>query len=208
MIIVYKTYDWINKNFFNVIILILVCVILLQKCNSKEDKVEPKVVKDTVWVEAKNTVVTKPVLIKTIPGKVSVQYIPDPEYKKLVIQYQELVKAYIAKNIHKDSIKIDSIGYVHIQDTVSKNLITGRKTFYSLKYPIITNTITLPVKKTNQLYYGGGLQGGQNQLINQFNAGVLLKTKSDQIYNVYTGLDTNGHVQVGLQAYWKIKLHK
>jgi hypothetical protein len=209
MIILINVFNWVKKNFFNVVILILVSVILLQKCNSDTPKpIQPKIVKDTVWVVTKNTVTTKPVLVKTIPGKANPKYIPDPNYSKLLIQYQALVKAHIAKNIQRDSIKIDSIGYVHIEDTVSENVITGRKTSYLLKYPIITKTITLPPLRTNQLYYGGGLQGGQKQLINQFNVGLILKTKSDQIYNIYTGLDTDGQVQVGLQAYWKIKLHK
>ena len=203
-----KIYTWVKQNFFNVIILVLVLVILLQKCSGPKTVEQPKVVKDTVWVVTKNTVVTKPTIVKSIPGKAEINYIPDPNYSKLVLQYQSLVKDYIAKNVQRDSVKIDSIGYVHIEDTVSHNVVTGRKTSYSLKYPIVTKTITLPPLKTNQLYYGGGLQGGQTQLINQFNVGVLLKTKTDQIYNVYTGLDTNGQVQVGLQAYWKIKLKK
>ena len=208
MINLIEIYTWIKKNFFNVIILVLVSVILLQKCNSSEVKVEPKVIKETKWVTAKNTIITQPVVYKTIAGKPGVQYIPDPNYAKLVLQYQALVKEHIAKNIQRDSIKIDSIGYVHIEDTVSHNVVTGRKISYLLRYPIVTKTITLPPAKTNQLYYGGGLQGGQTQLINQFNVGILLKTKTDQIYNIYTGFDTNGQVQIGLQAYWKIKLHK
>lgn len=205
--IIYKIFEWIKTNFFNAIILGLVLVIMLQRCE-KEIPSAPTVVKDTVWVVTKNTVVTKPTLVKSIPGDPTTIYTPNPNYDKLVLQYQALVNEHTTKNVYKDSVKIDSIGYIRIEDTVSYNLITGRKTSYSLKYPIVTKTITLPEKKTNQLYYGGGLQGGSEQLINQFNAGILLKTKSDQIYNVYTGLNTNGQVQVGIQAYWKIRLKK
>ena len=205
--IIYKIFEWIKNNFFNVVILGLVLVVMLQRCE-KDIPAVATVVKDTVWVVTKNTVVTKPTLVKSIPGVPNTVYTPNPNYDKLVLQYQALVNEHTTKNVYKDSVKIDSIGYVRIEDTVSYNLITGRKTSYSLKYPIVTKTITLPEKKTNQIYYGGGLQGGPDQLINQFNAGILLKTKSDQIYNVYTGLDTDGKVQVGLQAYWKIKLRK
>ena len=207
--ILFNILDYIKKNFFNVVILVLVAVILLQKCNGNKVPTEkPSVKRDTIWVVKQNVIITKPTLVKTIPGKSGTDYIPDPNYAKLVLQYTKLVEEHIALNVYKDTIKIDSIGHVYINDTVSKNNIAYRKVAWDLKYPIITKTITLPPLKTNQIYYGGGLQGGQDQLINQFNVGVLLKTKTDQIYNVYTGLDTNGQVQVGLQAYWKIKLRK
>lgn len=201
--------NYVKTNFFNVIILILVSVILLQKCTSTPAKpTEPKIVKDTVWVTAKNTVVTQPVVYKTIPGKQETKYTPDPNYAKLVLQYTKLVEEHIALNVYKDTIKIDSIGHVYINDTVSKNNISYRKVAWDLKYPIVTKTITLPPVRNNQLYIGGGIQGSQAQLLNQFNVGLLLKTKSDQVYNVYTGMNTDGQLQVGLQAYWKIKLHK
>lgn len=209
MIILIKIFNWVKNNFLNVIILSLILIIVLQRCGGNSNNTQqPTVQKDTVWVSTTNTVVTQPTLVKTIPGKPGKEYIPNPNYDKLVLQYQKLVEEFIAKNIHKDSIKIDSIGYVNIQDTVSKNKIIGRKTNYTLKYPIITNTITLPEKKYNQLYIGGGLQGGQNELLNQFNAGVLFKNKKDQIYGIYTGIDTEGQVQFGLQSYWKISFRK
>jgi hypothetical protein len=204
-----KILNYIKTNFFNIIVLILVSVILLQKCTSTPAKpTEPKIVKDTVWVTTKNTVVTQPVVYKTIPGKPGTNYTPDPNYAKLVLQYTKLVEEHIALNVYKDTIKIDSIGHVYINDTISKNNISYRKVAWNLKYPIITNTITLPPVRNNQLYVGGGLQGEQTQLLNQFNVGLLLKTKSDQIYNVYSGMNTDGQLQIGLQAYWKIKLHK
>ncbi len=209
--ILLKILEFIKKNFFNFLILILVAIILLQRCGNgggDNSSQKPTIVRDTVWVKTNNTVITQPTIVKTIPGIPGKEYIPNPNYDKLVLQYQALVKDYIAKNIHKDSIKIDSLGYVKIEDKVSKNLIVGRKTSYSLRYPIITNTITVPQEQRNQVYFGGGLEGNQSQIINQFNAGLLLKTKSDKIYNVYGGVDLNGQLNVGLQAYWKIKLHK
>ena len=58
------------------------------------------------------------------------------------------------------------------------------------------------------MYVGGGLQGDQYSMINEFSTGLLLKTKQDQIFGLYTGIDNNGRIQYGLQSYWKIKLHK
>lgn len=209
MIILYKTLEFIKKNFFNLLVAILMLVILFQRCAKDPVIVDkPSVEKDTVWVTSANTYVTQPTVVKTVPGIPGKEFIPDTNYSKLVLQYRNLVEQYIAKNIHQDSIKIDSIGYVKIMDTVSKNLIVGRQTSYSFKYPIITNTITLPPVTKNQVYYGGGVSVDPMQTSTMLNLGVLLKTKKDNIYNLYGGVSTQGTYQVGVQSYWKIKLHK
>lgn len=201
------TLTFIKTNFISILVLALVAVIFVQRYEPTETDL-PFVVRDTVFVEHKNTIITKPVIIKTIPGEKEPQYIPDPNYEKLVKQYQMLVDLYTDKNIETDNLKLDSLGTIEIIDTVSKNRIKGRKVKYDIKIPIITKTITLPPLRTNQVYVGGGLQGGQNSLINQVNIGILYKTKNDKIFGIYTGMNTNGQIQVGLQTYWKIKLHK
>src|ERR1035437_8368231 len=203
-----QIFQFIKNNFLYFIVFILVGIILLQRsCSNKKVSVElPKVKIDTVWVKVNPIIISNPAIIKTIPGIKEIQYTPDPNYTKLVIQYQDLVNKYTDKNIEKDTIKVDKLGYITIEDTISKNLIKSRKTSFSLQYPVITKTITTSEIKNNQIYYGGGLQGSKNSPIDQFNIGILLKTKCDNIHNVYTGMNFNGQVQLGIQMYWKIKL--
>jgi hypothetical protein len=124
----------------------------------------------------------------------------------LLKQYTELADKFLASNIHADSVKIDSIGYVHIKDTVSKNLLTGRSTHYNLKYPIVKETLIVPEKKRNQLYVGGLLQGARSNPVDGISTGALFKTKKDQIYGATAGINSRGQVQYGVQIYWKIKL--
>ena len=198
----------------DILILILLVIILLQRCDGGEKQLVPdviKIVKDTVWIHTDSIINTKPQIIKTEPYAVPIdrwntEYLPDTNYSKLIKQYEEIVRELLAKNIIKDSLKIDSIGYLHVTDTVSKNTITGRNYHYSFKYPIITNTITILQKKKNQLYVGGGLQGGNITAIDQINAGLLLKNKKDQIYNITVGFNSQGRVIYGANAYWKISL--
>jgi len=206
--------EFLKKNFINIVVLTLLIIVLLQTCN-KHDKVVdgPKIIRDTTWVIKDSTINSKPQIFKTeaygIPiDRWNTEYLPDTNYDKLIKQYELLVRELLAKNISSDSIKIDSIGHVYIIDTVSKNMITGRSTHYNLKYPIITNTVIVPEKKKLQIYVGGGLQGQKDELINQINAGLLLKTKKDQIYGGYFGINPSGQFQFGIQTYWKIKLHK
>ena len=106
----------------------------------------------------------------------------------------------------EDSIRIDTNGYVKITDTVQKNLIVGRGTRVNIKYPVITETITLPAKKVNQVYIGGVFQtGGQNQ---QIGASALLKTRKDFALSGSLSVNTYGDLQYGIGAFWKIKLKK
>ena len=199
-----KILDIIRKYFLLAVVAVLVILLTLERCNKPKPTPGPISVKrDTVWAVSNSTQVTKPVLIRTVPGDPEIHYIPDTSYAKLVLQYQALVKEYIANNTYKDSIKIDSIGYVNIIDNVSHNSLKDRKTSYSLKYPIITNTITVPAPKKNQLYIGGGLEYSPT-MGQELNAGLLLKNKKDQIYSIYGGVNSVSGYQVGIQSYWKI----
>ena len=195
------------NNILSIAILILAVIIILQRSNSSPDIVEkPIIVRDTVWQKKDSVIYTSPKVVQTIPVKiVSEKYLPDPNYDKLVLQYQELVKLHLAKNIQKDSVQIDSIGFVKVTDTVQNNIVQNRKWEYNIKYPIIKETIIEPPKKINQLYIGGGLQGNQYNIINSINGGILYKNKKDQLYGLSIGVNTNGQVVYGLSSYWKIK---
>ena len=195
------------NNILSIAILILAVIIVLQRSNSSPDIIEkPIVIRDTVWQKKDSVIYTSPKVVQTIPVKIiSEKYLPDPNYDKLVLQYQELVKLHLAKNIQKDSVQIDSIGFVKVIDTVQNNIVQNRNWEYNLKYPIIKETIIQPPKKVNQLYIGGGLQGNQYNIINSINGGILYKNKKDQIYGLSVGINTNGQVVYGVSSYWKIK---
>lgn len=200
---------FIQKNFLNLVVLILLAIIFVKSCKIKPSVDQIRIIRDTTWVIKDSTIYSKPQVIKTIPVNVYhdtifKEYIPDSNYGKLVVQYQNVVNQLLAKNIHSDSLKIDSIGYVHVLDTVQKNLISGRSFHYSLKYPIIKETIIMPEKKKNQVFIGGNIQGSTSA--NQINAGLLFKTKRDYIFGGTIGVNSNGALQYGVQSFWKIKL--
>jgi hypothetical protein len=205
--------NFLKTNFFNIIIFILIIILLIGRCNDKISVQQPTIVRDTIWKEHAAVINTHPQLTSSVPFPVDgltkeIQYLPDTNYQKLLIQYQELVALFLAKNIQKDKLKIDSIGYVSILDTVSKNLIIGRKFTYDLKYPIIKTTITLPAPKINQLYVGVGIQGSSTSLVNQFDVGVMLKNRKDQLYGISLGVDKNLTPIIGISSYWKINFRK
>jgi hypothetical protein len=202
--------QFIKNNFFNLLVAILLVIILLQKVSQPVEPGVPTVVRDTTWIVKDSLIISKPQLTKTIQVEshdtIINQYLPDTNYAKLVLQYQEVVNTLLAKNIHSDSIRIDSNGYVKITDTVQRNLITGRSSQVNIRYPIIKETITLPAKKVTQMYVGGLLQA--NPGINQVGVGALLKTRNDFLFGTSLGVNTNGALQYGVGAYWKLKLKK
>jgi len=204
--------EFIKKHFMNIVVLIVLLIVFLQTCKKETVQVDgPKIIRDTTWIIKDSTIYSKPQVVKTeaygIPiDRWNTEYLPDSNYSKLVVQYEAVVRELLAKNISVDSVKIDSIGHVYVTDTVTKNLITGRSYKYSLKYPVITNTITIPEKKRNQYYVGGLVQAQPLIDIRQLSAGLLLKTKKDHIYGVNAGFTRNGQIIYGVQTYWKIKL--
>ena len=195
------------NNILSIAILILAVIIVLQRSNSSPDIIEkPIVIRDTVWQKKDSVIYTSPKVVQTIPVKIiSEKYLPDPNYDKLVLQYQELVKLHLSKNVQKDSVQIDSIGFIKVTDTVQNNVVQNRKWEYNIKYPIIKETVIQPPKRVNQLYIGGGLQGNQYNIINSINGGILYKNKKDQIYGLSVGINTNGQAVYGVSSYWKIK---
>jgi len=202
--------EFVKKNLLSLAIVVLLIVVALQKCAQPNPSEEPTIVRDTAWVVKDSLIYSKPQLVKTIEieshDTIINQYIPDTNYAKLVIQYQEIVNQLLAKNIMEDSIRIDTNGYVKITDTVQKNLIVGRGTQVNIKYPIIKETVTIPPKKVTQLYVGGVFQtGGDNQ---QIGASALLKTRKDFALSGSLSVNTYGDLQYGIGAFWKIKLKK
>lgn len=202
---------YIKDNLTGLLVLVLLLTLFIERCNKPvEPTPPPKIVRDTVWVKHDSVVYSKPQLVETIQmsSKDSLIYVPDTNYSKLVLQYQDIVNQLLIKNIQVDSVRIDTNGYVKIVDTVQKNLIVGRSTQVSVKYPVIKETITLYPKPVNQVYIGGDVGGSQTSLINQVRTGVILKNKKDQIFSASVGLNTDGQPVFGLGSYWKIKLKK
>ena len=203
--------QFITKNLLTLMVGALLLIVILQQCKGTPEIEAPSVVRDTVLVVKESLTVSKPQLTKTIEIEshdsiIMKEYVPDTNYAKLVAQYQEVVNQLLAKNIMQDSVAIDSVGYVKITDTVQKNLIVGRSVQSKISYPIITETITLPAKKTNQLYVGGAILGSPAP--NAIMGSALLKTRNEKMFGGSLSINTYGDLQYGIHSYWKIKLKK
>ena len=199
-----------------VIILILIGVIFLQRCNcnggstAAVPKTDTTLVTDTIWKHFDTTVKKSMVVIKTIHDTLPVQYYPHPMYDSLKVQYEELAKDYLAKRIYADTLNIPQLkGLFIVNDTVKNNKLTGRSWSADYIIPTITKTVTLikhPEPK-RQLYVGGGLSANLTSL-GMAQAGILYKDRKDKIFGAFVAVVPNGTVSYGVQSYWKIRLKK
>lgn len=208
--------NFIKNNILSIVLVLIICFLLIRSCNRNIVPSETDVVTlacDTVWIYKDSIVKSSPQIIHTVSPPVehwNTEYLEDPEYDGLLEQYKDLSNDYFSINVIQDTLKIDSIGYVRVLDSVSKNQILARTFKYTLKYPLIkeTKTITVIEPPKRQLYIGLGIDGGQEDYLNQVNAELLYKTKKDHMFGINAGVDRDGNIEYGVRSYWKIKLKK
>jgi hypothetical protein len=204
-----------------VLIAVLIAVIVLQReCSSPTPcppcigKIDTVIIRDTVWVPLKVTKKTKPKLKKSIPPVVIADTfkLPDTTYQSLANKYNQVVKEISTQNIYEDSIHIDSLGYITVTDTIQYNKLQNRTAVATLRVPHVTEKVyvkeTLEPKPVRQLYIGGGISTSKYLTNTTAEAGLLFKTKRDNIYGGHIGMTVDGLVMYGFQTYWKIQLHK
>jgi hypothetical protein len=178
-------------------------------CSSGPKKSDTTIVRDTQWA-VHDTTIYKTLKGKTLHDTIVTppQYIADTNYPALLVQYKELLGKYLALVEYRDTIRLDTIGYVAILDTINQNAIKGRSVRTNYKIPTITNTVTVQhyEKPKAQLFYGGGIDLSPTLAPTGAHGGILLKTKKDQILGLQVGTGIGGGINYGFSSYWKIKL--
>ena len=191
------------------IIVILLMVLSFEKsgCNSPEIKADTVTLHDTTWQVHDSLIIKKLKIKEIIHDTLPPEYIADTNYPKLKAQYDALVVAYLAKNIYADTVKLDTLGYVAVADTVHKNEIHGRSYKYNYKIPTVTvtNTITKQAPPKGALFVGGGVSGSKEIGLNLLKGGFLYKSKNDKIFGLHIGINGNSQVIYGADAYLKLK---
>lgn len=190
----------------------MVLLVLLMRERGKNAEARPN---DTVTVHDTAWQIHDSIRIKKVPVPYEVvveveskpQMLPDTNYARLKEQYMALLKLYLNKFVYKDSIKVGDYGYIAVLDTVKENKIVYRRTRDNFNIPVVkeTKTITKYAPPVRQLYVGGGVLVNNTIGIRGAEAGLLYKTKKDEIYNLSAGVDINGNVMYGLNYFYKLK---
>ena len=158
-----------------VIVLLVAVLIFFIGSEARYTKSEPIIVSDTVYQEK---TFTKFIKGNSIPFVVlDTIYIIDRVTDTITI-----VKDYNQVKVYFDTMRIDSIGYAYIQDTISQNKIQGRGFSANFNLPTITITKLIEPKSKNQLYLGfiGDLKHSNGQI--GIGGSIALKTAKNTLY--------------------------
>ena len=211
-------------NLKNIAIALLVAIVVFQQCGGnkkgtgeivKVDGKKYELIKheiDTVEVVKTKVVTTKgeDIYHETIVEKEVL--IP------AIVDTNAILKEYYTKVLYKDVLVLpDSLGTVDVTDTISQNKIFGRTFNANVKQRTIKETLIVKELPKTQVYYG--FTGGFNKadVVSNLGAGVLIKSKSDKIYQLGIGVankvgtdGTNGTLSpfIGGGVFWKIKFKK
>ena len=183
------------KWIFPALAILFVVFFLLRGCMPTPKEIV-KTVHDTTYVKHTDTItVDREKLVYVKSEKVPIaslpkKYIPNEHPDTLVRQYGELLTEHTTKHMYLDTLKIDSIGWVAIKDTVQFNGLTGRTYSYNIKerQTNTTTTITKTLKPKNQFFVGVEAAAGVNSFDN-VGLGLLLKNRKDNILGVGVGYD-------------------
>ena len=158
-----------------VIVLLVAVLIFFIASEARYTKTDPIIIADTVYQEK---TFTKFIKGKSIPFVVlDTIYLVDKVTDTITI-----VKDYNQAKVYSDTIKIDSLGFAYIQDTISQNKIQGRGFSANFNLPTITITKLIEPKSKNQLYLGfiGDLKHSNGQI--GIGGSIALKTAKNTLY--------------------------
>ena len=164
------------KNITIAILLIIVFLFLKDKSTYIG---QPSVIVDTDTVYQQKTF-TKFIKGKSIPFVVlDTTYIIDQVHDTITI-----VKDYNQVKVYSDTMRIDSLGYAYIQDTISQNKIQGRGFSANFNLPTITITKVIVPKPKNEVYLGvlGDLRTFDNKV--GLGLGLGYKTAKNGLFTI------------------------
>jgi hypothetical protein len=173
----------------NIVIAILVIIVFLFIKDKSEYIGQPAVIVDTDTVYQQKTF-TKFIKGKSIPFVVlDTIYNIDEVHDTITI-----VKDYNQVKVYSDTMRIDSLGYAYIQDTISHNKIQGRgfKAKISEKTIYVTKTITPKPKKEVYLGVLGDLRAFDNKV--GLGLGLGYKTAKNGLFTINA---TTNHYSLG-----------
>jgi hypothetical protein len=156
-----------------VIVLLTAVLIFFIASDARYTKSEPVIITDTVYQQK---TFTKFIKGNSIPFVVlDTIYIVETDTITIVKDYNQV-------KVYSDTMRIDSIGYAYIQDTISQNKIQGRAFSANFNLPTITITKLIEPKSKNQLYLGfiGDLKHSNGQI--GIGGSIAIKTAKNTLY--------------------------
>ena len=191
------------KNIQTLLVVVLAALLFLQRGCSSTPPVEPKVITEVVtkWdtVKIEQTEYVPQIIEKVV---VNIDTFSTP------IDTVSVLKDYYAKYFYTDTIQLDTLGSIIVNDTITRNLISFRDVQSNIFIP--TTTITNTVYLYKREFYGGVSVGGminpvQNESpINYISGELMYVNKKRNVYGFGLGVDKDFLPIVSGRLYWKI----
>ena len=163
----------------NIVIAILVIIVFLFIKDKSEYIGQPSVIVDT------DTVYQQKTFTKYIKGKSIPFVVLDTIYNvDLVHDTIKIISDYSRVYSYSDTIRIDTLGYAYIQDTISQNKIQGRSFKAEINEKTIYVTKTIIPKPKKEVYLG--VIGDLRALDNKVGLGIGLgfKTSKSSLFTI------------------------
>jgi hypothetical protein len=189
------------KDIKTLLIVVLVAIILLMRaCSGGKngtDIAEPTIITETVtkWDTLK---IDSLVYVPKWRTKITTIHDTIPAD----IDTLGILKDYYAKYFYTDTLSLDSLGNIVINDTISRNSILFREIQPNVLIPTTTVTNTVYINN-REFYVGVGLKGRTDQ-INYLGGELLYKTKNKQVYGVGIGVNQDFQPVLGFSMHWKL----
>ena len=180
------------------IVVLIIIILLMRNCSGNSNpKPKPKeIVKTTIKYIPVNKEI--PVYIPKWKEKIVI----DIDTFLVNVDTNAILSDYYAKYYFVDTLSLDTLGYVLVEDTVTQNKIASRKVNYKVNIPKITIEKTIYVNE-REFYYGLGLAGNP-KLLNYLGAEMLYRTKKKQAYGLGVGVNQNFQPVITGRIFWKI----
>lgn len=192
---------------------LIIIIILMRSCGPSEG-----VPKDEVKIDGKKYQVIKHVVDTQYVPTVQVEYrdgktiyVDTPVYINVPenVDTNEVLKDYYAKYTYKDTLNLnDSLGYITVIDTISKNKIFKRTFDAHVNKITIKDILIVQTPPTNQFFIGGVAGFDKVNLVNFVGPSLLFKTKKDKMYSLGIGYSNAKTISIQGGMYWRIKLKK
>jgi len=181
----------------NLLIIILAVVLLYQSQCSKKDPIEPEVI---VTIETKwDTVnVTQTEYVPKWRTKVVTEHDTIPQD----IDTMSILRDYYAKYHYTDTLTLDTLGFLVLNDTISKNSVLSRSFTSDISMPTTNITIEIYLKK-REFCWGMRLNGDPSQL-NYLGGEFMYKNKQRNMFGVGVGVNQDLQPVFSGRMYWKI----
>ena len=198
-------------NLKSIIIAVLIIIIILQQqCSSPFQPFNLNPFNKRIEQHVEGTVITK---IETKWDTIKIDsliYVPKwrthtiTEYDTIPanIDTLSILKDYYTKYFYTDTLDLDTLGNIVINDTISQNLITSRKIIPNIYIPTTTIERDSLISK-NEFYYGFGLAGNKTQF-NYIGGELLWRSKRKKVIGAGLGINQNLQPVISARFMWKI----